>query len=272
LNTPKPPTAGLAAGHRKELKSRSWFKFVNFVNKELELFYLEKFKENLPDFPKGKIVSDESPDFLVKAPNEIVGIEITGFYRQTSSSTKPPLQQRQSVRHKIMALAKSSYDQKGLPPVFAGVHFDLNFHCRKSEIQPIAKRLVELAEQSSLDSTPERFWRRDDIQLNGIDLLSFKKWKAESYWDAPLGSFVPTISPEQIQNIFDEKNALCNEYRMKCDKTWLVIVMNRFDPASFSLISEATLENKYSHSFDAAFLYFFDYSDLQKSPFVLQKE
>jgi len=59
---------------------------------------------------------------------------------------------------------------------------------------------------------------------------------------------------------------------MKCDKTWLVIVMNRFDPASFSLISEATLENKYSHSFDAAFLYFFDYSDLQKSPFVLQKE
>jgi hypothetical protein len=27
----------------------------------------------------------------------------------------------------------------------------------------------------------------------------------ESYWYAPLGSFVPTISPEQIQNIFDKK-------------------------------------------------------------------
>jgi hypothetical protein len=241
------------------------------VNKELELFYLEKFKENFPDFPKGKIDSDESPDFLVEAPNEIVGIEITSFYRQTSSSTRPPLQQRQSIRHKIIALAKSYYDQKGLPPVFAGVHFDLNFHCRKSEIQPIAKRLVGLAEQSLLDPTPEKIWRRDDIQLSGIDLLSFKKCKAESYWDAPLGSFVPTTSPQQIQNIFDEKNALCNEYRKKCDNIWLLIVMNRFDPASFSLISEITLENKYSHSFDAAFLFFYDYPDSQKSPFVLHK-
>jgi hypothetical protein len=118
------------------------------VNKELELFYLGKFKENFPSFPKGEIIPDESPDFLVKVPNEIIGIEITGFYRQTSSSAKPPLQQRQSVRHKIIALAKTCYDHKGLPPVFAGVHFELNFHCRKSEIQPIAKRLVELAEQS----------------------------------------------------------------------------------------------------------------------------
>jgi hypothetical protein len=93
---------------------------------------------------------------LVKAPNEIVRIEITGFYRQTSSSIRPPLQQRQSVRHKIAALAKSCYDQKGLPSVFADVHFDLNFHFRKSEIQPIAKILVELAEQSLLNSTPEK--------------------------------------------------------------------------------------------------------------------
>jgi hypothetical protein len=101
--------------------------------------------------------------------------------------------------------------------------------------------------------------------------LTFQKWKAESYWNAPLGSFVPTMSPQQIQNVLDGKNALCNEYRKKCDKTWLVIVMNRFDPASFSLISEATLENEYSNSFDAAFLFFFDYPDSQKPPFLLQK-
>jgi hypothetical protein len=241
------------------------------VNKKSELFYLEKFKENFPDFPKGKIVPDESPDFLVKAQNEIVGIEITGFYRQTASSTKPPLQQRQSTRHKIVSLAKSCYDQKGLPPVFASVHFEFNFHCRKTEIQPIAKRLVELAEQSLLSPTPEKIWRRGDIQLSGIDLLSFKKWKAESYWFAPLGSFVPTINLQQIQNIFDEKNALCNEYRKKCDNIWLLIVTNRFDPASFSLISDTTLENGYSHDFDSAFLFFYDYDHLQKPPFILQK-
>jgi len=242
------------------------------VNKGSELFYLEKFKENFSDFPKGKIVSHESPDFLVKAPNEIVGIEITGFYRQTSSSTRLPLQQRQSVRHKIVTLAKSSYDQKGLPPVFVGVHFALNFHCRKSEIQPISEKLVNLAEKSLSNSAEEKIWRRDDIQLSGVDLLSVKKMNlAKSYWSAPLASFVPTTSSQQIQNILGGKSALCDEYRKKCDKTWLVIVMNRFDPASFSLISETTLENEYSHSFDSAFLFFYDYTHLQKSPFVLRK-
>ena len=233
---------------------------------------MERFKENFPAFPNGKIVPDESPDFLIQSPNEIVGIEITGFYRQTSSGTKPPLQQRQSVKRKIITLAKSSYDQKGLPPVFVGVHFALNFHCRKSEVQPISEKLVNLAEKSLSNSETEKIWRRDDIRLNGVDLLSVKKMNlAKSYWSAPLASFVPTASSQQIQNILDDKDALCDEYRKKCDKIWLVVVMNRFDPASFSLISETTLGNEYSHSFDSAFLFFYDYTPLQKPPFLLQK-
>jgi hypothetical protein len=243
------------------------------VNKKSELFYSEKFKEIFPDFPKGQIVLDESPDFLVKTSCEIVGIEITGFYRQTSSSTNPPLQQRQSVRHKIVALAKSNYDQSGLPSVFVGVHFNLNFHCPKSEIQMISERLVNLAEKSLSNSVEEKIWRRDDIQLKGIDLLSVKKvnYLTKSHWSVPLASFVPTVDPQQIQDILDDKSVLWSEYRKKCDKIWLVIVMNRFDPASFSMISEAALENEYSYNFDSAFLFFYDYTHLQKPPFILRK-
>jgi hypothetical protein len=176
------------------------------VSKETELFYLEKFKENFPSFPKGIIFPDERPDFLVKAPSEIIGIEITGFYRETSSSTRPPLQQRESVRHKIITLAKSIYDNRGLLPVFVSVHFDLNFHCRKFDIQPIAERLIELAEQSLSNLAEEKIWRIYEIQLNGILPLSVKKLKlVKSYWNAPLASFVPTVNSQQIQNIFDEK-------------------------------------------------------------------
>ena len=141
--------------------------------------------------------------------------------------------------------------------MFAGIHFGLNFHCRKSEIQPIAKRLVELAEQSLSNPVSEKIWRRDAIQLSGIDLLSFKKWKAaKSYWFAPLASFVPTANSQQIQTILDEKNVLCAGYRKKCDKIWLVIVMDRFQASSFSLIPETALEHSYTHNFDSAFLFF----------------
>jgi hypothetical protein len=242
------------------------------VNKQSELFYLNKFKESFSNFPQGNISPDERPDFLVKAPNEIVGIEITGFYRETSSSTQPPLQQRESVRHKIITLAKSIYDNKGLPSVYVNVHFDLNFHCRKSEVQPIAETLAELAEQSLSSPTDEKMWRIGDIQLKGIHLLFVKKMKlAKSYWSAPLASFVPTVNPQQIQDIFDEKNALCGDYRKKCDKIWLVIVMDRFEASSFSEIPETTLEHLYAHRFDSAFLFFYNYTHSQKPPFLLQR-
>ena len=155
--------------------------------------------------------------------------------------------------------------------MFAGVHFDLNFHCHKSEIQPIARRLVELAEQSLSNPVSEKIWRRDAIQLSGIDLLSFKKWKAaKSYWFAPLASFVPAANSQQIQDILDDKNVLCAGYRKKCDKIWLVIVMDRFQASSFSLIPETALEHSYTHNFDSAFLFFYDYTHSQKPPFLLR--
>jgi hypothetical protein len=53
------------------------------VNKQKrkEFFYLDKFKESLPDFPDGVICLDERPDFLVKSASEIIGIEVTDFFR-----------------------------------------------------------------------------------------------------------------------------------------------------------------------------------------------
>jgi hypothetical protein len=153
------------------------------MNKEAELFYLEKFKANFPGFPIGDICPDERPDFLIKATTGTVGIEITYFYREMSSDTNTPLQQRESVRSKIITLAQTIYDRKGLPPIAVFVHFDLNFHCRRSAIQPIAERLVELAEQSLSAAPNEKVWRSYEIQLTGVMLMSVQKRRAKkSYW------------------------------------------------------------------------------------------
>src|ERR1035441_1720281 len=172
------------------------------MNKDTELFYLLKFKENCPNFPHGDVCPDERPDFLIKTARRVVGAEVTHFYRQMSSGAHPPLQQRESVRGNIISLAKSIYDAKGLPSVFVSVHFDLNFYCRKSEIKPIAKRLVELAEQSLSGLPEEKIWRSYEIQLNGVLMVAVSKWKVEkSHWNDPLASFVPTVNPQQIQDI-----------------------------------------------------------------------
>ena len=42
-----------------------------------ERFYLDLFRKLESDFPRGKIIASESPDFLIKTKHRTVGIEMT---------------------------------------------------------------------------------------------------------------------------------------------------------------------------------------------------
>jgi hypothetical protein len=242
------------------------------VNKESEFFYLEKFKEIFPDFPDGIINPDEEPDFLIKTESKIVGIEITDYYRERPPKIKSPLQQKLTTRRKIVDLAKSIYDKQGLPPLFVHVHFNLHFRCSEREVQAFAEKIAQFVEQSLLKPSSEVLCRAHEIPMQGVDLIYIKKRTSGiNRWTAPFASFVPSISPQQIQGVLDGKNTHCAKYRKKCDIIWLVLVMDRFKPSSFSLIPETTLEYSYNHLFDSAFLFFYDYTHLQKPPFLLRR-
>ena len=75
------------------------------MNKDSERFYLDKFRQNVANFPPGEILSDERPDFLIKGPGVTTGIEVTNFFSETSGT---PLQQRESIWAQIMDLAQST--------------------------------------------------------------------------------------------------------------------------------------------------------------------
>ncbi len=47
------------------------------MNIEQELIVIESFKDHYPDFPKGKIIKSESPDFIIQnGPKNKIGIEL----------------------------------------------------------------------------------------------------------------------------------------------------------------------------------------------------
>jgi hypothetical protein len=47
--------------------------------------------------------------------------------------------------------------------------------------------------------------------------------------------------------------------------------MDRFRASSFSQLPEGLEEHVFSHGFDSAFLFFYDYTDAQKPPILLRK-
>jgi hypothetical protein len=183
------------------------------------------------------------------------------------------LQARRSARHKIIEEAKRIYDLKGLPHLVVHVHFDYRFHCGQSEVHAFSERLAHLTECSVREHKLPCIWRCDEIRLNGVHLLEIRRTTKmpNSYWSAPWASFVPEVSPAQLQSILDKKSKLCAEYRKKCAEVWLVIVMNRFDPSSFSLIPQRIQDHPFAHGFESAFLFHYDRSDEQKPPVLLRK-
>jgi hypothetical protein len=246
----------------------------NDYKKELELFYLTRFKEFLPTFPKGEIVSGESPDFLVKTDSETFGIEVTRLFRESQPGRKP-LQAQENLVAKIVNTAKNSYETKGLPAAWVTIHFDFNFNRGKNDIQKTADAIFNLVaaklprEDERLDILP---WASEGVFPPGIHLISVKRYKTPiSNWSGPHGSFVPKAEPSQIQKILSSKSPRVEIYRKKCDKIWLIIVIDRLSASLFSSIPEMTLQHLYAHSFDLAFLFFNDFDSSQKPPFLLQK-
>jgi hypothetical protein len=244
------------------------------AKKEIELFYLTQFNEFLPTFPKGKIISGERPDFLIESANETLGIEITRLFRETPPGRKS-LQEQESLVAQIVKTARAAFEAKGLPPAWVTIHFDFNFNRSRRDIQPTANaisNLVAVNFPSGDEAVDIRRWTNEDIFPLGIDLISVHRLKRSSgHWHAPHGSFVPKVEPLQIQKILNNKSPRVQIYRKKCDRIWLVMIVDRFTSSMFSLIPEETLEHSYSHQFDSAFLFFYDRTDSQKPPFLLQK-
>src|SRR6202021_1193596 len=114
------------------------------VNKAVEQFYLEEFRKNFPVFPCGDICPDERPDFLIKSPGRVIGVEVTKYFRDMANAAQTPLQKREAVRRKIMDEANSIADKRGHLQAYVIVYFDLDFFCRHSEISTTATELVQL--------------------------------------------------------------------------------------------------------------------------------
>jgi len=62
---------------------------MNEIKKAQEFIILDNFRQSFPEFPKGKLIKSESPDFILKtSPKYSIGIELTALPSLTYTITK----------------------------------------------------------------------------------------------------------------------------------------------------------------------------------------
>jgi hypothetical protein len=116
------------------------------LKKETELRHLRRFQENLLAFPDGMVCVGEAPDFLVNTGHGYIDIEHTQWFRESNNPGGSRMRARESTQDKVLRLASSGYESRGLPPVWVNVLWSFRDLLTPSRIRQLANVLADLVE------------------------------------------------------------------------------------------------------------------------------
>ncbi|HEY4084148.1 MAG TPA: hypothetical protein VGM81_25960 [Burkholderiaceae bacterium] len=198
--------------------------------KDLELRYLDRLRQQLPNFPDGVIDgSGEEPDFRVRG-QRTVGIELTELHQPSDGQAKPP-QGRQADRDKIVRRAREIYDSQGLPFVDCRVHLkDVSLYPK--ELESLAQAVAELAARNvpSMGECKEEepSWTTVASFPDLVDQIRVFRYPdmIESHFFASGTVWVAPLAPQDVQRALNSKEKKYAAYKAKCDEVWLVVVVN----------------------------------------------
>lgn len=227
--------------------------------KELERWRLDRFKTFISDFPAGEVEPTEEPDFLVRGPDRVVGLELTDLHRETTPGQIPE-QASAAMRERVVRRAKEIYASRQLPPVIASFLLDCRIHIRKSDVENFANEFADLVAESipepnSTKKVPDGW---DDMQVlpSILHSLSVHRLDAitKTFFSSPGATWVASLRREDVERALARKEGKYRAYRTKCDEVWLVINADTESMATWFEFDLEVLDDLFTTRFDRVFL------------------
>jgi hypothetical protein len=235
------------------------------LKKLIEVRHLRRFQQNFLGFPDGMICMGEAPDFLVNTRHRYLGIEHTQFVRESDNPTGSRMRARESTEDKVLRLASIAHESRGLPPVWINVLWSLHGLPASSRVPELASVLADLVEvylpnQDGEVSIrhPHPAWRSLPQEVSSLSIRR-KEIFTKNLWVSTRASFIPTLTPLDLQKRIQEKEDKVSSYREKCSQVWLLIVANGLEPSTFCKLAPEIEGFRFETDFDRVF--FLHYAD-----------
>ena len=172
--------------------------------KKRERMILSYFSHVCTDFPGGKIMDSESPDFIVKySPKRSLGIELTRLTAPVSRDNGNNHIQIDSHEKEICEIARKMFELRNNLPLYVDVFFKPGIHIIEENKIEIAEKIVWDIE-SDLSSFDRKSIFQTEIKNPGNkDIIDynqatyFPEIKA-SIWDNAGEYFTPRLSKELL--------------------------------------------------------------------------
>jgi hypothetical protein len=224
------------------------------LNEREQYSHILRFKESFPEFPDGILCYDDNPDVLVKTSEGFCGIEHTRLYRGE-------LKGQESIEQRIVDRAQGMYESSGAPSLYVTVLFDSKIKLVIRDTDSIAASLNEIVcryipvigEKFMLEGW--RFARHGLSPTIRTIFIDRPGNSCEMFWGVGRGGAIPDLTPDQIRERIQGKEAKLSKYLGKCSKIWLLIVEDGFSPSGYFVISDAVMQQIYKSSFDRIFLF-----------------
>lgn len=225
-----------------------------------EKVHLIAFKEGFEGFPKGEIINDERPDFLIKNEKNVIGIELTElFHKPRKDGTI--LQARENHIFEILNAARELYNSINFATVNVHVNFSIHAKLRKRKAKRLSVKLVDIVKKNipSEDIATKTILRASSCnilppELSMVKIVRLDGIEKSNFYPTGIGGAIPKIPAEYIEEGIRSKNEKVEEYRYRCDKIWLLLVVDGFLPSSWFEVDGSALEKTYDSNFDKTYI------------------
>ena len=232
------------------------------MNKNRELVHLEHFRQVCPVFPQGEIEQAESPDFLVRRDSGLLGIEHTEIF-QPGLPHGASLQAQDSLAQRAVCRARELWKQAIGRPLFVQILFNPRVNITKRRVDAVARAIARVVEETSIEPGEHMTLKRNPITRvsfpREVVFIFIRRPLAdrdqEDRWCCSSSGFVPSLSPQDIQNVLDKKESKLRNYLLKCPEVWLLIVADALRVPKTVDLSEPALLHCYTTRFDRVFFF-----------------
>lgn len=233
---------------------------IELFKKHREEAVFAQFRQLYKNFPVGEYFPAERPDFVIKTPQQLLGVELTQLHEITKNEDNF-LTANEAGIYKLLSLTKKRYDLNQEPDCYVSIIFNptANFEQPSEEI---IDRLIEAVLRFL--PAPGEFAIIDFPALGLIHGCTFisrlliytypDKQGLGSIFHSPRSLWLSKVDRTHVERSLIAKENKYPSYRAETDEVWLLIELNGYFSATEIYGIEQLFKEVYSSSFSKVFI------------------
>ncbi len=226
--------------------------------------YLKHFILECQNFPTGKIIETESPDFIIKLNKKnSIGLEMTKLYFSEDNKNHKPNHHFNTIENKIIEKSKNKYFEKNKLNISA--HFNLsdieNFSTNNNNTNNLSDKICNIISENLKNKNFNKFFqikisdKKLPKEIKSITLVRHPDDKL-SFWRCCDNKIDQKNFIENIEDVLNKKEEKFELYQKRMnDSYWLVIVAECIKCSTNFSINNILEKWHFNSSFNKVYLF-----------------